>query len=194
MYNHTDKYIRVKHKTYVTVEVFKDRNGRMIYTPLKSINKPESSLGAIVRASKIYKYANHSLEATTDDELTEVEYPACKRCNKKVSFPDTKIKVDIEIIERNGSRNRALDKEHRIYNACMRKQELLQLKNEEIKLDIEQQINVFDMTEQATRIERPQDEEIQEDWETKAEEIRSELKRSVSKSSQKGWPSVGKPM
>ena len=29
----TDKCIRVKHKTYVPVEVNKDRNGRMIYTP-----------------------------------------------------------------------------------------------------------------------------------------------------------------
>ena len=148
LYNHTDKYIRVKHKTYVPVEVCKDRNGRMIYTPLKSINKPELSLGVEERANKMSKNANLSIEVTRDDELTEVEYPPCKGCNKKVSFPDTKIKVDIEIIGRNGSRTRALDKQQRIYNACMRKHELLQLINEEIKLDIEQQINVVDMIEQ----------------------------------------------
>ena len=37
--NNTEKYIRVKHKTYVPVEVCKDRNSRMIYTPLKSVRK-----------------------------------------------------------------------------------------------------------------------------------------------------------
>ena len=43
LYNHTERYIRVKHKTYVPVEVCKDRNGRRIYTPLKSISKPEQA-------------------------------------------------------------------------------------------------------------------------------------------------------
>ena len=185
LYNHTDKYIRVKHKTYVPVEVCKDRNGRMIYTPLKSMNKPELSLRAEVRASQIDKRANHAVEETTDDELTEVEYPACKKCNKKVSFPDTRIKVDIEIIGKNGSRSRALDKQHRLYNACMRKQELLQMINEEINLDIEQQINVVDIIEQSTRVES-QDIEIREDWETKAEEIRSELKKICIEIESKG--------
>ena len=183
LYNHTDKYIRVKHKTYVPVEVCKDRNGRMIYTTLKSLNKPEIRLGAEVQASKI---AHYSIEATTNDELTEVDYSASKRCNKQVNFPDTKIKVDIEIIGRNGSRTRALDKQHRIYNARMRKQELLNLINEEIKLDIEQQINVVYMVEQATRIEGSQDVEIQEDWETKAEEIRLELKKICIEIESKG--------
>ena len=49
LYNHTERYIRVKHKTYVPVEVCKDRNGRMIYTPLKSANKPELSLRVELR-------------------------------------------------------------------------------------------------------------------------------------------------
>ena len=218
LYNYTEKYIRVKHKTYVPVEVCKDRNCRMIYAPLKSINRPELSLGVKVRTSKIpdnmnqqinnqvtnhefpVKNRKHStgfpsthdkpsglsfgekerpqiIEEASDDEITEVEYPPCKNCSRKVSFPDTKIKVDIEIIGKNSSRTGALNKQHRIYNTCMRKQELLQLINEEMKLEIEQQINVVDIIEQASRIEESQDVEIHEDWETKAEEIRSELKK-----------------
>ena len=47
-----DKCIRVKHKTYVPVEVNKDRNGRMIYTPLKPTNKPEVSFGAEIRTPR----------------------------------------------------------------------------------------------------------------------------------------------
>ena len=41
--NWTDKFIRVNHKTYVPVEVAKDRNGRMIYTPLIPTEKPRIS-------------------------------------------------------------------------------------------------------------------------------------------------------
>ena len=70
-----------------------------------------------------------------------------------------------------------------MYNTCMRKQELLQLINEEIKLDNEQQINVV---EQATRVESQQDIEIHEDWETKKEEIRSELKKICIEIESKG--------
>ena len=116
LYNHTEKYIRVKHKTYVPVEVCKDRNGRMIYNPLKSISKPELSLGVELRTLRppddIDQPSNekHStgltsthdrspdlsfgetkrpqfIDETCDEELTEVEYPACRKCNKKVSFP-----------------------------------------------------------------------------------------------------------
>ena len=49
LYNHTDRYIRFKHKTYVPVEICKDRNGRLIDTPLKLVNKPELSLGVELR-------------------------------------------------------------------------------------------------------------------------------------------------
>ena len=91
MYNYTEKYIRVKHKTYVPVELCQDCNGRMINTPLKSVTKPELSLGAETRATR----TSESVKYSDDDDLTEVEYPVCKRCNKKVSFPDSKIKVNI---------------------------------------------------------------------------------------------------
>ena len=47
-----DKCIRVKHKLYLPVEVNKDRNGRMIYTPLKPSNKPEISFGAELRTPR----------------------------------------------------------------------------------------------------------------------------------------------
>ena len=182
LYNYTEKYIRVKHKTYVPVEVCKDRNGRMIYTPLRSVNKPKLSLGVELRTlrppdnmdkSTNEKYST-SLPSTHDkpsgssfgeeyrrqftdktpgDELKEVEYPVCKRCSKKINFPDTKIKIDIEIIGRDGNRDRALDSQHRLYKSNMTKQEILNLINEEIKLDAEQQINVVDIIEQATKIE-----------------------------------------
>ena len=49
--------------------------------------------------------------------------------------------------------------------------------NEEIKLDIEQQVKLVDMIDQATLSECKTNAEIQEDWETKAEEIRSGLKK-----------------
>ena len=215
LYNYTEKYIRVKHKTYVPVEVCKDRNGRMIYTPLKSVNKPEISLGVELRTLKPPDNMDQStnkkhstslpsthdkpsgssfgekkrlqiIDKTSDDQLMEVEYPVCKKCNRKMNFPDTKIKVDIEIIGRNGYRTRTLDKQQRVYNTCMRKHELLQLLNEEKKLDNEQQINVVDMIEQATRVESQQDIGIHEDWETKAEEIRSELKKVCIEIESKG--------
>ena len=67
-----DKCIRAKHKTYVPVEVNKDRNGRMIYTPLKPTNKPEISVGAEIRTPK------DSDDEDKDDEITEVEYPQLK--------------------------------------------------------------------------------------------------------------------
>ena len=47
--NWTDKFIRVNQKTYVPVEVAKDRNGRMIYTPIIPTEKPEISFGAEIR-------------------------------------------------------------------------------------------------------------------------------------------------
>ena len=154
----------------------------MIYTPFKSISKPELSLGVELRAlrppenmgqpsnekqstsppSTHDKRSGSSLgekerqkfvDKTLDEELTEVEYPTCKRCNKKVNFPDTKIKIVIEVIGKNGRRNNPLDKQHRLYKTHMTRQKILNLINEEIKLDAEQQINVVDMIEQATKTE-----------------------------------------
>ena len=215
LYNDTEKYIRVRHKTYVPVEVCKDRNGRMIYTPLKSLNKPELSLGVELRnqgphnnpetptnknnstsppsthdkpsgSSFGEKERQKFVNKTADDELMEAEYPTCRRSIKKFNFPDTKIKIDIEVIGKNGCRNNPLDKQHRLYRTHITKQEVLNLINEEIKLDAEQKINVVDMIEQATKIEDSKDVEVPEDWETKAEEIRSELKKICIEIESKG--------
>ena len=68
----------------------------------------------------------------------------------------------------------------------MTKSEILNLVNEEIKLDVEQQINLVDMIEQAAKIENETEVEFQEDWETKAEEIRSELKKVCIEIESKG--------
>ena len=94
LHNWTEKYIRVKHKTYVPVEVNQDRNGRMIYTPLRSINKPTISLGVEIRSVPQGKDDNQSTDYKTDEILTEVDYPKCRRCTKKVNFPDDKIKIN----------------------------------------------------------------------------------------------------
>ena len=184
IYNYTEKYIRAKHKTYVPVEVCKDRNGRMIYTPLKSLNKPEISFGAEIRSPQLDE--KEKIGSTSDDELTEVEYPTCKRCNKKVSFPDTKIRVSIEVMGSNGRRTRSADKQHISYYSALTKQQIIDLINEEIKLDIDQQINLVDIIDQATLSVKTSNAEIQDDWETKAEEIRSELKKICIEIESKG--------
>ena len=59
----------MKHKTYVPVEVNKDRNGRIIYTPLKPTNKPKISFGAEMRTPR------ESDDDEKADEISEVEYP-----------------------------------------------------------------------------------------------------------------------
>ena len=150
IYYLTEKYIRVKHKTYEPVEVCRDRNGRMIYTPLKSLNKPEISFGAEIRSDQRKEY-----ETQSDDGIAEVEYPRCKRYIKKVSFPDTKIRVSIEIIGRDGQRTRAINKQHRSYNSALTKLEILNFIDEEIKLDIDQQVNLVDIIDNATLTEDP---------------------------------------
>ena len=187
----------------------------MIYTPLKSLNKPELSLGVQVRTPRPHNNMERSTnennspsppsthdkpsgssfgekerqqvtDNTYEDELTEVEYPICQKCNKKASFPDTKIKINIEVIGRDGRRDRALDIQHRLYNSHMTKSEILNLVNEEIKLDVGQQINLVDMIEQAAKIETGTEVEFQEDWEAKADEIRSELKKICIEIESKG--------
>ena len=172
--------------TYVPVEVNQDRNSRMIYTPLRSINKPAISLGVEIRSVPQGKYDDQLDDDTTDEILTEVDYPKCRRCNKKVSFPDDKIKINIEVIGGNGRRNKTSDKHHKLYNAGMTKQEILKFINEEIKLDIEQQVNMVDIIDNATLIEGPSNVENQVQWEKKAEEIRSELKKVCIEIESKG--------
>ena len=52
----TDKLIRVNHKTYATVEVLEDRNGRMIYTPLRARQREAGiNLGAEIRTPQVFK-------------------------------------------------------------------------------------------------------------------------------------------
>ena len=48
-----------------------------------------------MRAKQQSHYADHLNESKSDGDTTEVEYPRCKGCNKKVTFPDTKVKIDI---------------------------------------------------------------------------------------------------
>ena len=68
----------------------------------------------------------------------------------------------------------------------MTRQDLLNLINEEIKLDSDQQINLVDIIDQATSKKSTSNVDIQEDWEKKAEEIRSELKKICIKIESKG--------
>ena len=56
------KYVKIVH-------------GRVIYTPLKSLYKPEISFGAEIRSPQLDKKGEKSNDSTSDGELTEVEYP-----------------------------------------------------------------------------------------------------------------------
>ena len=87
--------------------------------------------------------------------------------------------MSIEIIGRDGQRAKAINKQHRAYNSALTKQEIIDLINEEIKMYIDQQINLVDMIEQASfNVSTPND-GAQDNWESKAEEIRSELKKGL---------------
>ena len=127
IYEWLEKCIRVKHKTYVPVEVNKDYNGRMIDTPIKPTNKPEISFGAEIRTPK------DSDDEDTDEEITEVEYPQPRLSEADVRNPDVKVKVDIKII--NKKDQISWDKSCHMYQSLLSKQELIKLINDEIKLD-----------------------------------------------------------
>ena len=75
--------------------------------------------------------------------------------------------------------NDKYNKQHQLYRSCLTKQELLNLIDEEIKLEEEQSINLVEIIDQASLTEhtQPSEEDNKNDWEKKAEEIRSELKR-----------------
>ena len=121
----TDKCIRVKHKTYVPVQVNKDRNGRMIYTPLKPTNKPEISFGAEIRTPR------ESDNEDQGDEITEVEYPRSKRTEPNMQNQDVKVNVDINIINQMGHISK--DKSCQMYKSLLTKRELIKLIKDEIK-------------------------------------------------------------
>ena len=173
-----DKCIRVKHKTYVPVEVNKDRNGRMIYTPLKPTNKPEISFGAELRTPKEPEYD----DCTDEDGITEVEYPRVIKTKPKVQNPNIKVKVEVEIKSEPGHLNH--DKTRQTYKSMLTKQELISLINEEIKLDEQQSINLVDIINNAALSELEKVD--QNDWDNRADEIRSELKRVCIEIESKG--------
>ena len=75
-----------------------------------------------------------------------------------------------------------------MYRSCFKKQELLDFINEEIKLEKEQSINLVEILNKASLTELPKtlEEDDRDDWEKKAEEIRSELKRVCIEIESKG--------
>ena len=71
--NWTDKFIRVIQKTYVPVKVAKDRNGRMIYTPIIPTEKPKICFGAEIWTPSESETEDREQRSTLTD-ITEVEY------------------------------------------------------------------------------------------------------------------------
>ena len=173
-----DKCIRIKHKTYVPVEVNKDRNGRMIYTPLKPTNTPEISFGAELRTEK----ESEDDDCTDEDEITEVEYPRVIKTKTRAQNPDIRVKVEVEIKSEPGHSNR--DNMRQTYRSVLTKQELISLISDEIKLDEQQSINLVDIINNAALSEHANVE--QNDWDKRADEIRSELKRVCIEIESKG--------
>ena len=80
--NWTDKFIRVNQKTYVPVKVAKDRNGRMIYTPIVPTGKPKISFGEEVRTPSESDTEDRE-QRSTPNNITEVEYPQARRICRK---------------------------------------------------------------------------------------------------------------
>ena len=152
--NWTDKFIRVNQKTYVPVEVAKDRNGRMIYSPIIPTAKPKISFGVEIRTPS---------ESDTEDreqqpglnEITEVEYPQARRICKRTQDPNIKINADVEIINKVARNNNKCNKQHQTYRSCLTKKELLNLINEEINLDEDQSINLVEIINRASLTEHP---------------------------------------
>ena len=88
----TDKFIRINHKTYAPVEVLEDRNGPMIYTPIRARQREAGiSLGAEIKTPQVSENEEHSDDHASSDEVTEVEYPSSKMCRDKPCDPDVKV-------------------------------------------------------------------------------------------------------
>ena len=77
--NWTDKFMRVNHKTYVSVEVAKNRHGLMIYTPLIPTEKPKISFGAQIRTPS---ESDCEDQRSILNDITEVEIPSKKKRRK----------------------------------------------------------------------------------------------------------------
>ena len=146
----TDRFIRVNHKTYVPVEVAKDHKGRTMYTPLVPTEKPKISFGAEIRTPRESDSEN---QESTTEEIIEVEYPQIKRRNERVQYPNIKVKLDVGIINDRAINNNKHNKQHQVYRLCLTKQELLNLINEEIKLEKEQSINLVEIINKASLTE-----------------------------------------
>ena len=97
--NWTDKFIRVNQNTYVPVEVAKDRNGRMRFTPIVPAEKPKISFGAVIRTPS-ESYTEDQEKQSTPNYITEVEYSQGRRICRKTQDPDVKINLDIVIINK----------------------------------------------------------------------------------------------
>ena len=183
--NWTDRFIRVNHKTYIPVEVAKDRNGRTMYTPLIPTEKPRISFGAEIRTPSESDSENRE---STSEEIIEVEYPRIRRKVEKVLNPNVKVRLDVEIINNKAVHNSKCNKQHQVYRSCLTKQELVNLINEEIKLEKEQSINLVEIIDKASLNEytKATEEDDTNDWEKKAEKIRSEIKRICIEIESKG--------
>ena len=170
--NWTDRFIRVNHKTYVPVEVAKDRNGCTMYTPLIPTEKPKISFWAEIRTPSESDSEN---QESTKEEIIEVEYPRIKKTSEKVQNPDVKIRLDVEIKNNRAVHNSKFNKQHQVYRSCLTKQELVNLINEEIKLEKEQSINLVEIIDKASLNEytKVAEEDETNYWEKKAERIRS---------------------
>ena len=130
----------------------KDRSGRMIYTPITPTEKPRISFGAEIRTPSESENEDHESKPTLNS-ITEVEYPQVRRTSKKIREPEVKINLDIEIINKRAKNNNTCHKQHQLYRLCLTKKELLELINEEIKLDADQSINLVDIIDQASLTE-----------------------------------------
>ena len=69
--------------------------------------------------------------------------------------PNVKVKLDVVIINSRVINNNKYNKQHHDYRSCLTKQELLNLINEEIKLEEEQSINLVEIINKASLIEHP---------------------------------------
>ena len=185
--NWTDKFIRVNRKTYVLVEVAKDRSGRMIYTPIIPTEKPKMSFGAEIQTPSESETEDCEQHSALND-ITEVKYPQARRICKKTQNPDVKINLDTEIINKGAKSNHTCNKQYQTYRSCLTKKELLNLTNEEINLDEDQSINLVEIIDRASVKEHTKTtgKNTQDEWEKRAEEIRSELKRACIEIESKG--------
>ena len=79
--------------------------------------------------------------------------------------PEFKVNVDIEIINKHVRHNKKQDKQCLLYKSILTKKELIDLINNEIKLDQEQQIKLIDIIVQASLSEHTPRDEARNDWE-----------------------------